>query len=107
MEPVSLILTLFSHLPIVDLFAHGPPTTAGGWVYDVGQALIGLNALALLLNKIAKVTPWTWDDGIAAGFLGVTARGLSLMTRFMATYNPQDKAAQAALKQAQEGVVGS
>ena len=100
MDPISIALfaaKALSHAPVVDLLVHGVTVPASGdgaggvlaMGYDVMQFMIALNGLALGVNKLAKITPWTWDDGFARGFLGLTTKALSLMTRFGSTYNPK------------------
>lgn len=86
MDPISLIGAVVSHLPIIDLVTHGmDASSTGGFMYDVAQAMIGIKLIATGADKLARATPWKWDDGPARGFLGFVTRVSAWVTGLAST----------------------
>ena len=88
---LSILLTALSHLPIVDLFAHGVNLAVNsgdvggiiGMVYDVGQIVGALHLLAQGFVKVSEITPWEQDDAPAKRILGFTTSAMEYVARLM------------------------
>lgn len=78
---MELALMLLSHLPIVDLFANDLGQSTGGFIYDVGQAVAGLHALAKGIAWVSEKTPWEGDDAWGKKLLGMTTSAMEYVTR--------------------------
>ncbi len=79
---------ILSHVPVIDLIVHGIQApgsdllTTGGFLYDVGQAVAGLHALARGAVWVSEKTPTERDDPWAKKFLGHTTSAMEWVARF-------------------------
>ncbi len=99
MDILSAIGSFISYLPVLDILSHGFAgadtginalnSLAAG--YDVGQLILGLHLIAKGFKKISEATPYTWDDGVAKGFLGFTTTALEVVSKYMGADTKEKK----------------
>lgn len=86
MGAVEILRAVISNLPLVEIASAGVNTdSTGGFLYDVAQAALALKLIATGFDKLARATPWTWDDGVARGFLAAITRGTAWITSLTST----------------------
>lgn len=78
---METLFMLVQYLPIVDLFANGVSENAGGFLYDVGQAVGGLHLMAKGIVAVSEATPWEQDDAWAKRLLGMTTSAMEWVAR--------------------------